>query len=459
MEFTVYKKTEESEDYVSKGAKKKKAKGSTPKPEEQGTVPDQSKDDTKKSKYVPLYSKDGKAADTVQLAGRHPCECQAVKHPLVNNCLSCGRIVCAQEGSGPCLFCASLVVTREEQLVLDKKNKKSEMLYKKLAGDSRSQYQAALDNKERLLDYDANSAKRTQIIDDESDYFSVDSNKWLTPQQREALRKKKEELHEERHKSRLDRRITFDFAGRKVVEDDSVVEYDMNQDTKLLELFKNDAFSVEAEIKRRNEEGVIANPNISQGRPIYDENAGGRGVRADGRGCSQGGKVSRVQDKELLEMSDDGMCLSMHQPWASLLVMGVKIHEGRTWYTHHRGRLWIHAGSKQPTQQETTELQNFYRLHTGDETCQFPPYYPTSCLLGCVDVSDCLSQEEYRLEYPDGESSSPYVLICHNPQELLIKFPMSGKHKLYKLEPKIHGAAKKTVKKGPAERGSGVMGL
>ena len=52
----------------------------------------------------------------------------------------------------------------------------------------------------------------------------------------------------------------------------------------------------------------------------------------------------RVQDRELMEMSDDGMCLSMHQPWASLLVMGIKIHEGRTWYSQHRGRLWIHAG-------------------------------------------------------------------------------------------------------------------
>jgi len=462
MEFTVYKKTEETDDYVGKGAKKKKGKGSTPRPEEQTGVAEISgtKDELKKSKYVPLYSKDGKAAETVQLSGRHPCECQAVKHPLVNNCLSCGRIVCAQEGSGPCFFCDHLVVTKEEQVVLDKKNKKSEMLYKKLAGDSRSQYQAALDNKERLLEYDANSAKRTQIIDDESDYFNVDTNKWLTPQQREALKKKKEELHEERHKSRLDRRITFDFAGRKVVEDDTVGEYDMNQDTKLLELFKNDAFSVEAEIKRRNDEGAIANPNISQGRPIYDESAGGRGVRGgDGKSSSQGGTVSRVQDRELLEMSDDGMCLSMHQPWASLLVMGIKIHEGRTWYSQHRGRLWIHAGSKVPTQTEVQELQNFYRIHTGNDSCHFPPHYPTSCLLGCVDVSDCLAQEEYRMDFPEGESNSPYVLICHNPQELVIKFPMSGKHKLFKLDAKIHGAAKKTVKKGPAERGSGVMGL
>ena len=68
-----------------------------------------------------------------------------------------------------------------------------------------------------------------------------------------------------------------------------------------------------------------------------------------------------------MEMSDDGMCLSMHQPWASLLVMGIKIHEGRTWYSQHRGRLWIHAGSKVPTPEDikvSLEIRNSsFALH------------------------------------------------------------------------------------------------
>jgi len=32
----------------------------------------------------------------------------------------------------------------------------------------------------------------------------------------------------------------------------------------------------------------------------------------------------RIQDKEYLEMFDQGLCLSMHQPYASLLVAGIK---------------------------------------------------------------------------------------------------------------------------------------
>ena len=43
------------------------------------------------------------------ILGRQRCECQAVKHDLVNNCLTCGRIVCLQEGAGPCMFCGELV--------------------------------------------------------------------------------------------------------------------------------------------------------------------------------------------------------------------------------------------------------------------------------------------------------------------------------------------------------------
>ena len=43
------------------------------------------------------------------LSGRTQCECQALKHKLINNCMHCGRVVCEQEGAGPCLFCGRLV--------------------------------------------------------------------------------------------------------------------------------------------------------------------------------------------------------------------------------------------------------------------------------------------------------------------------------------------------------------
>ena len=155
-QFTVYKKNEEDlHEYSDKGgARKKKAKAApdpgvaTPPPPQEEEPSFFPKDKAKKGgKFVPLYSKEGNEADVVRLAGRHKCECEAVKHGLVSNCLGCG--------------CGTLVVTREEQVVLDRKSKKCEQLYKKPAGeDGRDEYQAshqkALENKGRLLDYDAN---------------------------------------------------------------------------------------------------------------------------------------------------------------------------------------------------------------------------------------------------------------------------------------------------------------
>ena len=39
------------------------------------------------------------------------------------------------------------------------------------------------------------------------------------------------------------------------------------------------------------------------------------------------------------EADDKRQCLTMHQPWASLLVLGFKRIEGREWSTDYRGPL------------------------------------------------------------------------------------------------------------------------
>lgn len=83
------------------------------KAQESGSSSSQKK---KKNTFVSLYNKEGQDKLAILLPGRHSCECLAQKHNLINNCMSCGRIVCEQEGSGPCIFCGSLV---RKQPVLD----------------------------------------------------------------------------------------------------------------------------------------------------------------------------------------------------------------------------------------------------------------------------------------------------------------------------------------------------
>ncbi|CAF1102543.1 unnamed protein product [Didymodactylos carnosus] len=153
----------------------------------------------------------------------------------------------------------------------------------------------------------------------------------------------------------------------------------------------------------------------------------------------------RIQDKDLMEMYDDGQCLTMHQPWASLLVRGIKMHEGRTWHTAHRGRLWIHAAAKEPDTQTIYDMETFYRQRENGDQIDFPSEYPTSMLLGCVELVDCLERDTYTEKFPKGESDSDYVFICENPQELFFKLPMKGQHKIFKLDPQVHQTAKKVL--------------
>ena len=74
------------------------------------------------------------------------------------------------------------------------------------------------------------SVRRTKVIDDESDYFATDAGTWLSKGEKEALEKRKEELHAQRHASRKDRKVTLDFAGRTVIEEaPQIVDmYDIN---------------------------------------------------------------------------------------------------------------------------------------------------------------------------------------------------------------------------------------
>ena len=78
-------------------------------------------------KFVPFTSSEGSKMST-RLPGRHSCQCIGQKHSLINNCTECGRIVCSQEGAGPCLFCGTLVVTPQDHETLRRGGKKATAL-------------------------------------------------------------------------------------------------------------------------------------------------------------------------------------------------------------------------------------------------------------------------------------------------------------------------------------------
>ncbi|KAL9272670.1 Activating signal cointegrator 1-like protein [Drosera capensis] len=136
-----------------------------------------------------------------------PCSCQARRHRLVSNCLSCGKIVCEQEGEGPCSFCGALVL---------KEGSTHAGLEQSVAAPLTDAEAAAEAYAKRLVDYDRNSAARTTVIDDQSDYYD-EGNSWLSKEEKELLKKKQEELVQAEAEKRKKVVVSFDLVGRKVM--------------------------------------------------------------------------------------------------------------------------------------------------------------------------------------------------------------------------------------------------
>lgn len=101
------------------------------------------------------------------------------------------------------------------------------------------------------------------MIDDESDYFSIDSNQWLKEDEKAKLRKREEELRSIRHASRKDRKITYtlDFAGRQVVEEATNVDMYNPEDSLIQETNFGAYDSTSGGHSEPSE--TIVNPNIN----------------------------------------------------------------------------------------------------------------------------------------------------------------------------------------------------
>lgn len=115
----------------------------------------------------------------IYFLGRHKCNCEAKRHALINNCLNCGRIVCAQEGAGPCLFCDELVCSPMQQAILQSKTKQADTLYNKLMDKKSSKgLEKSLQQRDRLLEYDRNRYVLVACI--KIIYVSINNYKFIS---------------------------------------------------------------------------------------------------------------------------------------------------------------------------------------------------------------------------------------------------------------------------------------
>ena len=78
--------------------------------------------------------------------------------------------------------------------------------------------------------------------------------------------------------------------------------------------------------------------------------------------------------------------LSIRQPWAWLIVNGIKDVENRNWRTHYRGPVLVHAGKK-------IEMYAYdYVAETISDTIKIPPPDQLECggIVGVTTIVDCI---------------------------------------------------------------------
>lgn len=115
------------------------------------------------------------------------------------------------------------------------------------------------------------SVSRTKVIDDESDYFASNS-KWLSKSDRTALKKREAELRAKRHASRKDRKITLDFAGRRVIDEDDGPALMYNENDEVVQQVHHGARPKQS-LGDSAAQGEITNPSIEQLPPKVGEQA------------------------------------------------------------------------------------------------------------------------------------------------------------------------------------------
>jgi len=104
--------------------------------------------------------------------------------------------------------------------------------------------------------------------------------------------------------------------------------------------------------------------------------------------------------------------LSIHQPWAWAILHAGKCVENRTWQTHHRGPLLIHASKSRRS--SDAWLADEWRERFGLDR---PPWeeLPTGVLVGVVELVACLPLAEWREWHAAGDPRATHVEAMTSP--------------------------------------------
>ncbi|KAJ5915876.1 hypothetical protein N7454_010783 [Penicillium verhagenii] len=175
---------------------------------------------------------------------RRQCTCYASIHPLFDpapNCLNCGKIICALEGLQPCSFCGTPLLSAEEvqTMIRELRNERGQQRMRAhnegvhhdggprpVSGSelTPSKLDDARAHRDKLLNFQAQNAQRTKVVDEAADFETPNTaaTLWMSPAQRALALKKQQRIQrelEEKARPEWEKKKTvmsLDIKGGKV---------------------------------------------------------------------------------------------------------------------------------------------------------------------------------------------------------------------------------------------------
>ncbi|MHC1772100.1 MAG: ASCH domain-containing protein [Flexilinea sp.] len=123
--------------------------------------------------------------------------------------------------------------------------------------------------------------------------------------------------------------------------------------------------------------------------------------------------------------------ISIRQPWAWLIVNGIKTVENRTWKTNYRGRLLIHASTRLDFNE--ADFADFCQDAKAEDGIIIPADLPLGGIVGAVDLIDCVENCEDAYD-ESWHNPGQWAFVLRNP-EVLPFAPVKGKLNLWNYEP------------------------
>jgi len=110
-------------------------------------------------------------------------------------------------------------------------------------------------------------------------------------------------------------------------------------------------------------------------------------------------------------MTTPTKALSIRQPWAWLIVNGLKDIENRSWPTNFRGRIYVHAGKGMTREEYEAAYDTAVDANIGIE---LPPFekLERGGIVGAVDIVDCVNNSESPWFF------GPMGFVLKNPKVL-----------------------------------------